>query len=160
MRTSRRELHLSRLLSTLTQCRTAVTVQIFLSIRRPDLARREYNRATKWAEDDLLLQHVEASIGLVTGKDGYGNPHSYFVEQLNNPTIVSSHLRTARGTTYLLRGAIPEAIADFSEASKAPEEIDAIANAVAASALAGKQKEAAEYLTCVEPIFCHSLLIT
>ena len=40
----------------------AVIVQVYLSIHRPDLAKKELERAKRWAEDDLLLQHIEASI--------------------------------------------------------------------------------------------------
>jgi len=139
---------------------TAVLVQVYLSIRRPDLARREYTRANKWAEDDLLLQHIEASIGLVTGKDGYGNPHSYFAEQLNNPTLEAPHLRTARGTTYLLRGAVPEAAADFAEAAKDPVELDAVANAVAAAALQGKWAESEELVARLQALHPgHTLVV-
>lgn len=125
-------------------------MQVYLSIKRADLARKEFNRAAKWAEDDLLLQHIEASIGLVTGKDGYSNPHSYYSEQLGNPSLASSHLFTSRGVTYVLRNQIPEAQADFSEAMKSPIEHDAIAGAVAASALAaGKSEERDALLACV-----------
>jgi hypothetical protein len=41
----------------------ALIVQIYLSINRVDLAKKEFDRARKWAEDDLLLQQIEASIG-------------------------------------------------------------------------------------------------
>ena len=40
-------------------------VQIYLSIHRPDLARKEAERAKGFADDDLLLQLIEASIDLV-----------------------------------------------------------------------------------------------
>ncbi|THH15264.1 hypothetical protein EW146_g5186 [Bondarzewia mesenterica] len=94
----------------------AVIVQIYLSIHRADLARKEFERAKHWAEDDLLLQLIEASIVLVTGKDSYADCNSFYTEQLANPSLSSSHLLTARGVTRLLRGEIAEAKSDLEEA--------------------------------------------
>lgn len=94
----------------------ALTVQIYLSINRSDLARKELDRSRRWAEDDLLLQLIESSIGLVTGKDGYADSNSFYTEQLGNPSLFSTHLLTARGVTRLLKGEIPAAKSDFEEA--------------------------------------------
>ncbi|KZT10133.1 uncharacterized protein LAESUDRAFT_722300 [Laetiporus sulphureus 93-53] len=94
----------------------AFTVQIYLSINRPDLARKEFDQAKRWSEDDLLLQLIESSIGLVTGKDGYSDCNSFYTEQLGNPSLSSAHLLTARGVTRLLRGEVPAAKCDFEEA--------------------------------------------
>ena len=94
----------------------SVTVQVYLSIHRPDLAKKELERAKRWAEDDLLLQHIEASINLVTGADSYSDCNSFFTEQLANPSLSSPHLLTARGVTRLLRGEIAGARSDFEEA--------------------------------------------
>ncbi|GJJ12754.1 hypothetical protein Clacol_010365 [Clathrus columnatus] len=124
----------------------ALVVQIYLSINRVDLAKRECDRARKWAEDDLLLQHIEASIGLLTGKDSYSNPHSFYVEQLNNPSLSSGHLLVSRGVTHLLRGELPEAQSDFAQAQK-PEygdPADALAGAVVAAELAGHKANVAD----------------
>ncbi|KAF8578184.1 hypothetical protein K439DRAFT_1648846 [Ramaria rubella] len=120
----------------------ALSVQIYLSINRVDLAKKEFDRARRWAEDDLLLQHIEASIGLLTGKDSYSNPHSFYVEQLHNPSLSSAHLLVSRGITHLLRGEIPEAQSDFSEAQKDGQGVaaDALAGSVVAAELGG-QKE-------------------
>ncbi|KAI8996528.1 coatomer epsilon subunit-domain-containing protein [Trametes punicea] len=94
----------------------AYTVQIYLSISRPDLARKEFERAKRWAEDDLLLQHIEAAIGLATGRDAYADAHAFFTEQLANPSLTSPRLLTARGVTRLLRGEISAAKSDLEEA--------------------------------------------
>ncbi|KAJ7334162.1 coatomer complex protein [Mycena albidolilacea] len=93
----------------------AVTVQIYLSINRPDRARREFDRAKQWAEDDLLLQLIESSIGLVAAKDGYANANSFYTEQLGNPSLSSPHILTARAVTRILRNEIPEAKSDLEE---------------------------------------------
>ncbi|KAI0654093.1 coatomer epsilon subunit-domain-containing protein [Cubamyces menziesii] len=92
------------------------TVQIYLSINRPDLARKEFERAKRWAEDDLLLQQIEASIGLATGRDAYADAHAYFTEQLANPSLTSPRLLTARGVARLLRGEVQAAKSDLEEA--------------------------------------------
>lgn len=120
----------------------ALIVQIYLSINRVDLAKKEFDRARKWAEDDLLLQQIEASIGLLTGKDSYSNPHSYYVEQLHNPSFSSAHLLLSRGVTHLLRGELPEAQSDFSEAQKEDRGVtaDALAGSVVASELGSTAK--------------------
>ncbi|EJD51146.1 hypothetical protein AURDEDRAFT_111804 [Auricularia subglabra TFB-10046 SS5] len=138
----------------------ALIVHLYLSIRRPDLARREFNRASKWAEDDLLLQHIEASIGLITGADAYGNPHSYYAEQIAG-SAPNPHLLTARGTTHLLRGNAREAAEDFASAVKTSKnkrgEPDAIANGVAA---AKKQAEVDQLLIRLQQEYpTHALVV-
>ena len=89
---------------------------MYLSISRPDLARKEFERAKRWAEDDLLLQLIEASIGLVTGKDGYADAHAFYTEQLANPSLSSPHVLAARGVARLLRGEVQGAKSDLEEA--------------------------------------------
>lgn len=91
-------------------------MQIYLSINRPDLARRELDKAKHWAEDDVLLQLIESSINLVTGKDSYSDSNSFYTEQLGNPSLSSPRLLTARGITRLLKGEIAAAKSDFEEA--------------------------------------------
>ncbi|KAJ7765441.1 coatomer complex protein [Mycena maculata] len=93
----------------------AVIVQIYLSINRTDRAKKEFDRAKQWAEDDLLLQLIESSIGLVAAKDGYSNANSFYTEQLGNPSLSSPHILTARGVTRILRNEIPEAKSDLEE---------------------------------------------
>lgn len=93
----------------------ALIVQIFLSINRPDLAKKEYEKCKKWAEDDLLLQLIESIINLVTGKEGYSDCNSFYTEQLANPSLSSTRLLTARGVTRLLRGEVAEAKSDLEE---------------------------------------------
>ncbi|KAI0676045.1 coatomer epsilon subunit-domain-containing protein [Trametes maxima] len=94
----------------------AYTVQIYLSIHRPDLARKEFERAKRWAEDDLLLQQIEAALGLATGPDAYADAHAFYTEQLANPSLSSPRLLTARGVARLLRGELAAARSDLEEA--------------------------------------------
>ncbi|TFK65596.1 coatomer complex protein [Pluteus cervinus] len=124
----------------------AVIVQIYLSINRPDLAKKEFDRAKRWAEDDLLLQLIESSIGLVTGKDNYSNTLSFYTEQIGNPSLTSPHLLTARGVTRILRNEIPEARSDLEESlGQQPQDAESLAAFTVAAGLgAGKRSEAAD----------------
>ncbi|OJT01855.1 Coatomer subunit epsilon [Trametes pubescens] len=94
----------------------AYTVQVYLSIARPDLARKEFERAKRWAEDDLLLQQIEAALGLATGRDAYADAAAFYAEQLANPSLSSPRLLTARGAARLLRGELAAAKSDLEEA--------------------------------------------
>ncbi len=119
----------------------------------PDLARKEFERAKHWAEDDLLLQLIESTIGLVTGKDGYFDTQSFYTEQLANPSLSSPHLLTARGVTRLLRGEVQEAKSDLEEAvSQQGGHADAetLAASVVAAGLGPKKGDADELWRCAQ----------
>lgn len=121
-------------------------MQIYLSINRVDLAKKQFDRSKRWAEDDLLLQLIESTIGLVTGKDNYSNTSSFYTEQLGNPSLSSPYLLTARGVTRIMRGEIQEAKSDLEESlgqQKGDAETEA-AYAVAAELGALKRVEAVE----------------
>ncbi|KAI0306023.1 coatomer epsilon subunit-domain-containing protein [Multifurca ochricompacta] len=125
----------------------AIAVQIYLSIHRPDLARKEFEHAKQWAEDDLLLQLIESCIGLVTGKDGYSDSQSFYTEQLANPSLSSPHLLTARGVTRLLRGEVQEAKSDLEEAvlqQGGHDDAETLAASVVAAGLGPKKDDAEE----------------
>lgn len=96
----------------------SLVVQIYLSISRADLAKKEQTRALKWAEDDLLLQSIEATIGLATGSDGYQDCHAFFTEQLANPSLDAPHILVSRGVARLLRGDVSAAKSDLEEVMK------------------------------------------
>lgn len=124
-----------------------VIVQIYLSINRPDLARKQFERSKRWAEDDLLLQLIESTIGLVTGKDGYSNTNSFYTEQLGNPSLTSPHILTARGVTRILRNEIPEAKSDLEESLEQQKtDAETAAALVVAAGLGGLKKSEAEEL--------------
>ncbi|KAJ7115971.1 coatomer complex protein [Mycena epipterygia] len=125
----------------------AVTVQIYLSINRTDRAKREFDRAKQWAEDDLLLQLIESSIGLVAAKDGYSNPNSFYTEQLGNPSLSSPHILTARGVTRILRNEIPEAKSDLEESlEQQKSDAETLAAFVVAAGIESNKKGEAEEL--------------
>lgn len=117
------------------------------------MARKEFERAKHWAEDDLLLQLIESTIGLVTGKDGYFDTQSFYTEQLANPSLSSPHLLTARGVTRLLRGEVQEAKSDLEEAvSQQGGHADAetLAASVVAAGLGPKKGDADELWRCAQ----------
>jgi coatomer protein complex subunit epsilon len=132
-------------------CSVAVIVQIYLSINRVDRAKKEFDRAKQWAEDDLLLQLIESSIGLVAAKDGYSNANSFYTEQLGNPSLSSPHILTARGVTRILRNEIPEAKSDLEESIEQQKgDAETLAAFVVAAGIESRKKgEAEELWTCV-----------
>ncbi|KAJ6515137.1 coatomer complex protein [Mycena vitilis] len=126
----------------------AVIVQIYLSINRTDRAKKEFDRAKQWAEDDLLLQLIESSIGLVAAKDGYSNANSFYTEQLGNPSLSSPHILTARGVTRILRNEIPEAKSDLEESLEQQKgDAETLAAFVVAAGIESKKSEAEELWT-------------
>jgi len=125
----------------------ALIVQIYLSINRPDLAKKQFDRSKRWAEDDLLLQLIESTIGLATGKDSYANATSFYTEQLGNPSLTSPHLLTARGVARVLRGEIQEAKSDLEESLEQQKgDAEAEAAYVVAAGLGALKKSEAEAL--------------
>ncbi|KAG6919503.1 hypothetical protein DXG01_005093 [Tephrocybe rancida] len=125
----------------------SVIVQIYLSINRPDLAKKQFERSKRWAEDDLLLQLIESTIGLATGKDSYSNTSSFYTEQLGNPSLSSPHLLTARGVTRILRNEIQEAKSDLDESLEQQKgNAEATAALVVAGGLGAMKKPETEAL--------------
>lgn len=121
----------------------ALTVQLYLSMNRIDLAQKEFERAKSWAEDDMLLQLIEATLSLASGANSYANPHSFYNEQAHNPSLASSHLLAASGLTHLLRGEHPEAHSSFAEALRLnPKEGTALAGKAIAEWLMGETSKA------------------
>ena len=130
----------------------AVTVQLYLSIHRADLARAEFTQAKKWSEDDLLLQHIEATISLATGADAYADCNSFYTEQLANPSLSSPHLFVARGVTRILQGEVEAAKSDFEEvkeAERGPETLGALVVAEELAPVKGHEGEVEKLYRCV-----------
>ena len=122
-------------------------MQIYLSINRPDLAKKQFDRSKRWAEDDLLLQLIESTIGLVTGKDGYSNSSSFYTEQLANPSLTSPHILTARGITRILRNEIQEAKSDLEESLEQQKgDAETLAALCVAASLGASRKQEADDL--------------
>lgn len=93
----------------------ALGVHILLSIHRLDLAEQEYLAARTWAEDSLLIQLIEAWIGLANG--GRATQQAFYVydELAQNPS--------AAGTVNSVQSLVGKATAlaanaDWSAANK------------------------------------------
>jgi coatomer protein complex subunit epsilon len=83
----------------------------------------------------------------VTGKDAYSNSHSFYTEQLGNPSLSSPHLLTARGVIRILRGEIPDARSDLEDAlSQQSKDGESLAALVVAAGLSTTKKPEAEEL--------------
>lgn len=139
----------------------ALLVQIYLSINRPDLAKKQFDRSKTWAEDDLLLQLIESTIGLVTGKDGYSNSSSFYTEQLANPSLTSPHILTARGLTRVLRNEFQEAKSDLEESLEQQKgDAETLAALCVAASLGASRKQEAEDLWVLVSSYFFSPLIS
>ncbi|PWN95775.1 hypothetical protein FA09DRAFT_326454 [Tilletiopsis washingtonensis] len=70
--------------------RTALAANILLRIHRADLAQKEYAAARQWADDSLLIQLIEAYLGLTSG--GRAAQQAYYVydELAADPAYVAS----------------------------------------------------------------------
>ncbi|QRV83321.1 coatomer epsilon subunit domain-containing protein [Ceratobasidium sp. AG-Ba] len=117
----------------------ALTVQTYISINRTDLAKKEYESAKKHADDSLLIQLIEAALGLATGGAGATQASYIYTEQSlllsssSNPAIIA-----AKGVAHLVRGQLPEAEADFIEAERVGKSADAAVGRVVVAELNGK----------------------
>lgn len=128
-----------------------MTVQIYLSISRPDLAKKEYEAAKQHADDTLLVQLIEASIGVVVGGNPLRSAYHIYAEQASAPGSSSNAaIITSKGISQLLRGNLAEAEADIDEALRAdPQNADALAASVVIAQLSGKKGGPDEALALV-----------
>lgn len=97
---------------------TALLVQLLLSIHRRDVAQTIYQNAKSFGEDSLLMQIMEAWIGMKTGGRPL-NQSYYLYEELyqlpsgRTPTVLASH-----AAAHLLLGHVDEAKSDILEAQQ------------------------------------------
>lgn len=109
-----------------------------------------YTQAIARAEDDLLLQLIESSIGLVTGKDAYNNCNSFYTEQLGNPSLISPHILTARGVTRVLKNEFVAAKSDLEESLEQQKgDAETLAALAVVTGLSVKRHDADELWKCV-----------
>ncbi|WWC62489.1 uncharacterized protein I303_105085 [Kwoniella dejecticola CBS 10117] len=96
----------------------ALLVQLLLTLDRRDLAQSAFNTAKRIGNDSILVQAIEAWIGLKTGSRPLHQSY-YFYEELyqlpsgRTPPVLASH-----AASHLLLGHIDEAKADVLEASQ------------------------------------------
>jgi coatomer protein complex subunit epsilon len=89
----------------------ALAVHILLLIHRPDVAQKLYDSARTWAEDSLVIQLVEASLGVYKG--GRPAQQAYYVYDEFSSLAASSEegkgarlasMRMGRGVALMRRG--------------------------------------------------------
>nr|ODN93954.1 hypothetical protein L203_00122 [Cryptococcus depauperatus CBS 7841] len=99
----------------------ALLVQLLLTINRRDIALSVYSSAKKINSDSMLVQAMEAWIGLRTGAQPLEQAHFYYDELFNLPGTRTASLLASHGATHYLRGNIDEAKADVAQASQEPD---------------------------------------
>jgi len=139
----------------------ALTVQIYLSINRPDLAKKEYEAAKRHADDSLIIQLIEASIGVVVGGAQLRTAYHIYAEQASAPgSSTNPAINAAKGASQLLRGNISEAQGDFSEALRVdPHNADALVGAAVAADLSGRRGEGDKYISTLREVHPTHLLV-
>jgi len=140
----------------------ALIAHIYLSISRPDLAKKEYEAARKWADDSLLIQIIEATIGLSVGSRTLQTAQYIYAEQVSAPgSSTNPAIMTAKGISHILLGSYSDAEKSLNEAlSIDPRFSDAIAVQVALTELKAKRSEeeaTLSHLHTVDPK--HALLL-
>lgn len=93
----------------------ALRIHILLSINRTDLAQQLFTEARSWAEDSLLIQLVEAWIGLARG--GRAAQQAYYVydEMATAPTAATSE-PSDQATVLAAKAASQMALSQWGEA--------------------------------------------
>lgn len=100
----------------------ALGVHILLSIDRPDVAQKEFVAARTWADDSLLIQLIEAYLGIYSG--GREAQQAYYVydELAQNPSetgkLSSVPSLTGKAVARIVVGEFAEADAVLSEAAE------------------------------------------
>jgi len=136
-----------------------LTVQIYLSMNRADLARKEYMYAKSHDAESLLLQIIEASIGLVSGGIlplTLNSASHVYDEQAAAPgSLSNANIIASKGVANLLQGHHTEAESMFNEALLVDAKNgDALVGLAATKQLSAKQKaadEAFEFLSTTMP---------
>ncbi|KAG8957985.1 hypothetical protein FRC03_009560 [Tulasnella sp. 419] len=121
-------------------------IHAYLLINRPDLARKEYEAAKKWADDSILLQMIEASLSMFTGGQPLETASYIYAEQASAPgSSTNASILTSRALTAILMGVYGEAENELNEAlSVDPKFDDALAAKVVLAELSGKSKTEVE----------------
>lgn len=129
----------------------ALGVHILLSIHRLDLAEKEYLAARAWADDSLLIQLIEAWIGLAKG--GRSTQQAFYVydELAQNPsaqgTVNAVPSLVGKATALAANGDWDGAKKQLEEAARLdPENAEILANRVVVETHAGRASEAKDAL--------------
>ena len=124
----------------------ALGVHILLSIHRLDLAEKEYLAARTWADDSLLIQLIEAWIGLAKG--GRSTQQAFYVydELAQNPSAARTKNAVpsmiGKATALVANGDVEGAEKQLDEALKLDgENAEVLANKAALAAHKGEMVE-------------------
>ncbi|KAE8232202.1 hypothetical protein CF326_g2765 [Tilletia indica] len=145
----------------------ALSVHILLSIHRPDLAQKQYEDARAWADDSLLIQLIEAWLGLSTG--GRAAQQAYYVydELAQNPSLAGSKnlvtVLTGKAAALAVQAKYAEADKILADAASLdPQNAHVLANraALAAHLSTTRSSDAAkEYIDQLRSVAPHHALI-
>jgi len=130
----------------------ALIVHIYLSISRADLAKKEYEAAKKWADDSLLIQMIEATIGLAVGSKTLQTAQYIYAEQASAPgSSENAAIITAKAVAQIMLGQYSEAEATLNEALIVdPKYDEALASQVTLAELRGKSSDSETALSLLE----------
>lgn len=118
---------------------TALAVQIYLQMDRVDLARKEVAHAKSWAEDALLLQLMEAWVGLRVGGEKYQEAFYIFEEFGQTNTEPSIKVLNGQAAANIALGRYPEAESVLMEAlNKNSDDPETLINMIVCANLTGK----------------------
>lgn len=97
---------------------TALLVQLLLSIDRRDIAQTIYQAAKSFGEDSLLMQIMEAWIGMKTGGRPLNQSYYLYEELYQAPSGRTAHVLASHAAAHLLLGHVDEAKGDIIEAQQ------------------------------------------
>ncbi|CAO3581404.1 unnamed protein product [Absidia cylindrospora] len=121
----------------------ALAVQIYLQMDRLDLARNEVNHAKSWAEDALLLQIMEAWVGLRVGGEKYQEAFYIFEEFGQSNSAQTIKVLNGQAASNLAMGRYPEAESLLLEAlNKNSDDPETLVNMIVCSNLLAKAPDA------------------
>ncbi|KAL7420779.1 hypothetical protein Q5752_004731 [Cryptotrichosporon argae] len=95
----------------------ALLVQLLLSLDRRDLAQATYNTAKRIGNDSLLVQAIEAWIGLKTGARPLHQSYYFYEELYQLPAGRTLPVLASHAAAHLLLGHVDEAKADIADAA-------------------------------------------
>ncbi|KAI9845163.1 MAG: hypothetical protein M1837_005048 [Sclerophora amabilis] len=120
----------------------ALIVQIQLQQNRTDLALKEVQAAKRWAQDSLLVNIAESWVGLRVGGEKYQDAFYVFEELASAPATSASLNLVSQAVAELHLGRLGEAEAALQQAvEKDPKDVNAIANTIVWSVIAGKDPQ-------------------
>ncbi|KAI8381410.1 coatomer epsilon subunit-domain-containing protein [Radiomyces spectabilis] len=120
----------------------ALAVQIYLQMDRLDLARNEVNAAKAWAEDALLLQMMEAWVGLRVGGEKYQEAFYIYEEFGQSSASQTIKVMNGQAAAHIALGRYPEAESILLEAlNKNSDDPDTLVNMIVCANLTSKSPD-------------------